>query len=100
MQAHAVNVIVILTVEGEDRMRTVGVIVDDVSDVYALREDQIKPSPDFGAAISTEFIKGIATLDSNIVIVLDTNKLFSLEELSKMDALEQGSTEQHDPQEQ
>lgn len=81
-------VVVILNVVAEDRTRTIGAIVDSVTDVYMLRDDQIKPSPDFGSAINTEFIAGIATLDDHIVIVLNTNRIFSLEELSKMDELD------------
>lgn len=82
-------VVVILNVVAEDRTRIIGAIVDDVSDVYVLTDEQIKPTPDFGTAISTEFIAGIATLEDHIVIVLNANKLFSLEELSKMDELDE-----------
>ena len=87
-QTHDLAVVVILNVVADDRTRTIGAIVDDVSDVYVLTDEQIQPTPDFGTAINTEFISGIATLEDHIVIVLNSNKLFSLEELSKMDELE------------
>lgn len=87
-KVHEVNVIVILNVRAEDQDRSVGVIVDDVSDVYNLPPETIKPSPDFGTAISTEFIRGIATLKDRIVIIVDADRLFSLEELNAMDELE------------
>ena len=82
------SVVVILNVVAEDRTRIIGAIVVDVSDVYVLKDEQIQPTPDFGSAISTQFISGIATLEDHIVIVLNSNKLFSLEELSKMDEIE------------
>jgi purine-binding chemotaxis protein CheW len=87
-QTRDLAVVVILNVVAEDRTRIIGAIVDDVSDVYVLADEQIKPTPDFGTAINTEFISGIATLEDHIVIVLNSNKLFSLEELSKLDELE------------
>jgi len=82
------EVVVILNIDSEAKKRVVGVIVDDVSDVYALSDDQVLESPDLGSSISTEFIRGIATLSSKIIIVLDSDRLFSLEELSRMDDLE------------
>ena len=84
------EVVVLLTVSGGKRM--VGAIVDDVSDVYSLRTDQIKPSPELDSAISTQFIKGIATLD-NIIIVLDCDRLFGLEELSALNLLDDAAAE-------
>ena len=86
------QVVIILNVKTEAGRRVVGVIIDDVSDVYDLSDDQIQPSPDLGNAISTEFIHGIATLASKIIIVLNSDRLFSMEELSKMADLEEALT--------
>ena len=86
------EVVVILNVEAETGKRIVGVIVDDVSDVYSLSDDQLQESPDLGTSINTEFIEGIATLASKIIIVLNSDRLFSIEELSRMDELEQDLT--------
>lgn len=88
--SHAHEVVIIVSIKtSKSAQRLVGVVVDDVSDVYSLSEDQIKRSPEFGAAISTEFIRGIATLSSKIIIVLDCDRLFSLDELSKIEELEE-----------
>jgi purine-binding chemotaxis protein CheW len=86
------QVVIILNVKTDTGRRVVGVIIDDVSDVYDLSDDQIQPSPDLGNAISTEFIHGIATLASKIIIVLNSDRLFSMEELSKMADLEEALT--------
>jgi purine-binding chemotaxis protein CheW len=42
--------------------RTVGAVVDAVSDVVALAPEQIKPAPAFNGAIESSHITGIATL--------------------------------------
>ncbi len=52
------TVTVVLAVGG----RTVGAVVDAVSDVVALAPAQIKPAPAFGSAIDAGHITGIATL--------------------------------------
>ena len=41
-----------------------------------------KPPPDFGGAIDTEFLKGLATLDEKLVVLLDIDKLLNAEQLS------------------
>ena len=92
---HDVDITVILNVEADDKRRTIGVMVDDVVDVCPLAGDIVKPPPDLGSAINTEFIQGIASLNDSIVVVLRTGRLFNLEELSRLDesrsAAEEGS---------
>lgn len=94
-----VDVVIILTVKHSDGQRTVGAIVDDVSDVLALPEDEIKPSPDLGSSIDTEFIRGIATVEDQIVILLNPNRLFSLEELTRMEKIETAVKDDDNPEE-
>ena len=92
---HDVDITVILNIQTDDKRRTVGVMVDDVVDVCPLPGDVLKPPPDLGSAINTEFIEGIASLSDSIVVVLRTARLFNLEELSRLDdshsAAEDGS---------
>jgi purine-binding chemotaxis protein CheW len=64
-----------------------GVVVDAVSDVYDVSENELKPPPDFGSVISTEFVKGLATVEEKMVIVLDVDKLLNSQELAIVDNL-------------
>jgi purine-binding chemotaxis protein CheW len=59
----------------DEKEKTIGFIVDAVSDVYNLSEEQLKPSPDFGNAVNTEFVKGLATVDEKMLILLDIDHL-------------------------
>ncbi len=68
------TVVIVLKVAGEDRERTMGIVVDAVSDVYNISTDEMKPAPDFGG-IDVEFVKGLATVDEQMVIILDIDKL-------------------------
>ena len=71
------TVVVVVKVTGADKERTVGIVVDAVSEVYNVHDEQIRPAPDLGGAISTEFVKGLATLDEKMLILLDIDKLIT-----------------------
>ncbi len=51
--------------------RVVGIVVDSVSDVTLLRQEQIRPAPDFAATVDTKYINGLCTLDERMLIVVD-----------------------------
>jgi len=70
------TVIVVIRVAAERGERTVGVVVDAVNAVHDVHADNIRQSPDLlGGMIDQAFIKGIATLDGRMVILLDIEKL-------------------------
>ncbi len=83
-------VVVVNVISSNGKERIMGVVVDGVSDVYDVAEVNIKPPPDFGSVISTEFVKGLATVGDNMVIVLDIDKLLNSDELAIVDSLAQG----------
>ena len=57
--------------------RVVGMVVDRVSDVTTLLPEQIKPAPEIGAALNTDHIVGLGTLDERMLILVDIDKLMS-----------------------
>ncbi len=69
------TVVIVLKILKEDSEKTIGFVVDAVSDVYNVTEEQLKPSPDFGGGVSTEFVKGLATVDEKMLILLDIDHL-------------------------
>jgi purine-binding chemotaxis protein CheW len=75
-------VVVVRVIANNGKERTMGIVVDAVSDVYDVSEMDIKPPPDFGSLISTEFIKGLTTVDDKMVIVLDIDRLLNSNELA------------------
>jgi len=66
--------------------KLVGIIVDAVSDVVFLPEDQIQPTPEFSANISTKFIEGMGHIKDDLVILLDIECVLSEEELGLLPA--------------
>lgn len=73
----AFTVMIVLNVE----QRVVGIVVDSVSDVIELTAEQIRPTPEFGAAVDTRFINGIGTQDDRMTILLDIETLLDTAEL-------------------
>ena len=60
----------------------IGVVVDAVSEVLEISANEIEPSPTFGAKIRADFIKGMGKVNGNFVIILDVDKVLSVDELS------------------
>ncbi len=71
------TVVVIVKVASESGERTMGLVVDAVSEVYNLPEETIGDTPDLGGAISTNFVKGLATIDEKMIILLDIDLLIN-----------------------
>jgi len=67
------TVVVILNVAA----RVIGVVVDSVSDVIALKPGQIRPAPDFSASFDTKYIVGLAALEQRMIIVTDIERLMT-----------------------
>jgi len=51
--------------------KTVGLVMDSVSDVLDIPQADIQPTPDFGAAVDTGFISGMAKAGDRVVVLLD-----------------------------
>lgn len=77
----AFTVVIILNIA----QRTVGIVVDGVSDVVALGAEQIKPPPEFGAACDTEYLTGLGINGEHMLILVDIEKLMSSREMALMD---------------
>jgi purine-binding chemotaxis protein CheW len=77
------TVVIILTVA----YRVVGTVVDGVSDVTTLQADQIKPVPEFGATLDTQYLQGLGTVDERMLILVDIEKLMTSSDMELMDAV-------------
>ena len=71
----ATTVVIVVKMAHEDQERTVGLVVDAVADVYRLEGGEIQPPPDMGGAVHTEFVRGLATVEEKMVILLEIDRL-------------------------
>ena len=61
--------------------RVVGAVVDTVSDVIALSEDEIRPAPEFGI-LAMQYLLGLATVNDRMLILVDIERLMSSTEMA------------------
>lgn len=61
--------------------RKLGLLVDAVSDVLTVNEDEMHEAPDFGSEVDAAFIENIFRTRERLVVVLDLNRLLSADEL-------------------
>jgi len=72
------TVVIILKVESENTNRTMGVVVDAISDVYDIDPKDIKKTG-LGDNRNEKFISGLVTVDSNMVILLKLDTLLTID---------------------
>lgn len=78
------NTVVIVLNFGQ---RVVGIVVDGVSDVLSLTNEQIRPAPEFAVTLATEYLTGLGSLGERMLILVDIEKLLSSEEMSLIDSV-------------
>jgi len=69
--------IIVVQIKQEGRQVTMGLIVDDVSEVIDIDGENIEPAPEFGASVNTDFIMGIAKINQRVIILLDVDRVLS-----------------------
>jgi purine-binding chemotaxis protein CheW len=72
------TVIVIATVAE----KTVGLLVDAVSDVLTVENDSIREAPDFGSAVDTRFINGVFQSKEHLTVALNLEELLTENEIT------------------
>lgn len=84
--------VVIVEVALEEGLHTVGVMVDAVNAVLDIEASQIEPPPSFGTHIRNDFIQGMGKVDERFIIILDANKVLSLDEIADVASQNMGAT--------
>jgi purine-binding chemotaxis protein CheW len=79
-------IVVEVLLEGESTV--IGALADSVEEVIDLEPDQIQPAPKIGTQIHTDFIKGMGKRDSQFIMILEIDRVFSAEELGAVQTAE------------
>ncbi len=66
--------------------RVVGMVVDSVSDVITLRPEQLRPVPEFNAAIESGHMLAIGSIDQRTLILVDIEKLMTGAQMGLVDS--------------
>jgi purine-binding chemotaxis protein CheW len=80
-----------LSLDGE--LSILGALADSVHEVVEMEPDQIEAPPKIGMRWKTEFIRGIGKRNDDFIIILDIDRVFSVDELAMVDATAEAAPE-------
>jgi purine-binding chemotaxis protein CheW len=67
------TVVIVLNIGNQ----VIGMVVDGVSDVITLAPEQLRPVPELSAAVGSDHLLAIGSLENRMLILLDIEKLMS-----------------------
>lgn len=71
------TVVIVLRVRTARGEKTVGIVIDAVSEVYSVSTEAIRPVPELGGIADGTCVKGIATVEGKMVMLLDVHALLA-----------------------
>ncbi len=84
--------IVIIELVHDEEHHDIGVVVDAVSEVLEVSSADIEPAPSFGAKIRADFIAGMGKIAGKFVIILDIQKVLSVDEIASLASVADGAS--------
>ena len=74
--------VVVMELDLDGELTVLGSLADAVHEVIELSAEAIEPPPKLGNRWRTKFIKGVGKRDERFILILDIDKVFSLDELT------------------
>ena len=74
--------IIVMFIESEGEMLTIGGLVDSVKEVVEIQPENIQDAPKVGIRIKSSFIVGIAKKEDNFTILLDIDRILNTEQMA------------------
>ncbi len=85
VQYNAFTVVIILNIAG----RTIGMVVDSVSDVLELDPGSVRPAPEFNGAVDAAYITGLGTFSTGetkrMLILMDIESVMTSPDMGLVD---------------
>lgn len=81
--------IIIMELESESTKVQMGIVIEKVLQVIEIPEREIEPGPSLGANFNTAYIKGMARTEEGFIVILNINKVLSVEEISAVSEIHQ-----------
>jgi purine-binding chemotaxis protein CheW len=76
--------IIVVEIGGRDTDIVIGIVVDSVSEVLNIKNEDIEDTPTFGTTLNTSFILGMAKMEGKVKILLDIDAVLSAEDLDAL----------------
>lgn len=74
------NSIVIIVQVGQEKKKTVGFIVDTVSDVISIEKENLRETPEFSGNVDVKYVDKIGHIGSRMIIIINLDNFFSKDE--------------------
>jgi purine-binding chemotaxis protein CheW len=74
--------IIVLEVKSENDTLVLGALADSVQEVFEFEDGQVEPAPRFGTKFNADFLKAMGKRNEKFIMILDSDKVFSSEELA------------------
>lgn len=76
--------IIVVEIESNESTILIGIVVDGVSEVLNIKEDEIEETPTFGTKLETSYILGMAKMEGGVKILLDIDQVLTTDEASSL----------------
>ena len=76
--------IIVVEIDSDASTVLIGIVVDAVSEVLNIKEDEIEETPKFGTNLNTEYILGMAKIQKGVKILLNIDQVLSAEEINTL----------------
>ena len=77
--------IVVVEISGQSGSILMGSVVDSVSEVLNIKDEEIEDAPAFGTELETDYILGMAKMEGGVKILLDIDRVLSAEDVAVLD---------------
>jgi purine-binding chemotaxis protein CheW len=77
--------IIVVEIDGQTGIILIGIVVDAVSEVLNIKNEDMEDTPAFGAKLNTQYILGMAKMEGGVKILLDIDQVLNAEELSALE---------------
>ncbi|MFP4452938.1 MAG: chemotaxis protein CheW [Desulfobacterales bacterium] len=76
--------IIVVQISKAETSVTMGIVVDEVSEVLEISAEEIEPPPGFGTSVETSFVLGMAKIENSVKILLDIDKIMTEGEMEAL----------------
>ncbi|MBK5970268.1 MULTISPECIES: chemotaxis protein CheW [Thiorhodovibrio] len=84
--------IVLVEVKSQTISHHLGMLVDEVNNILEIPHDDVKPAPEFGSEIRTDFIEAMGRVNDVFIIILAVDNVLSIQELASLKKLVEGAS--------
>jgi purine-binding chemotaxis protein CheW len=85
--------IIVVQIANKNSHVVMGIIIDAVKEVLNIKAENIEETPSFGTFVNTDFILGIGKVGSTVKMLLDIDKVLSINEIEKITQMSSSAVE-------